>query len=82
MNDNPKNNILMSKNIRQKNILHRNIPGLLAFFVIFSDIKCYFSDYRSYSTVFCNCQEEMVFYMLHNFMNFSEQKPVEFSQIF
>ena len=40
--------------------MHPNIPELLVFFVYFSTLRCFFSDYRSYYK-FCHCQEEMVF---------------------
>ena len=61
MNENLKNNILVSENIRQKGLtlleyfdaydkyMHRNIPELLVFFVwYFSILRCYFSDDHSY----------------------------------
>ena len=61
MNDNPKNNILMPKNIRQKRltILEYFVSSIVS---VFCDIFQHedFSHYRSYY-MFCNCQEEMVF---------------------
>ena len=76
MNNNPKNDIVISGNIRQKRLtileyfdtyiyhhkyMHQNIPELLVFFVwYFPTSRCYFSDYRS-NYMFWNCQEEMVF---------------------
>ena len=71
MNDHPKNNILVSKNIRQKRLIileyfdayichmHRNIPEVLVLFVwYFPTLRCCFSDFRSYYMCY-NCQEEM-----------------------
>ena len=71
MNDHPKNNILVSKNIRQNRLIileyfdayichmHRNIPEVLVFFVwYFPTLRCCFSDFRSYYMCY-NCQEEM-----------------------
>ena len=71
INDHPKNNILVSKNIRQKRLIileyfdayichmHRNIPEVLVLFVwYFLTLRCCFSDFRSYYMCY-NCQEEM-----------------------
>ena len=71
MNDHPKNNILVSENIRQKRLIileyfdayichmHRNIPEVLVLFVwYFRTLRCCFSDFRSYYMCY-NCQEEM-----------------------
>ena len=61
MNDNPKNNILLSENIRQKRlrileyfdayICHHYQPNKIP------TIRCYFSDYRSYYTN-CLCSRD------------------------
>ena len=76
MNDNLKNNILLSESVTEKRptileyfheyICHHYQPkSFLAPFVIwyFLTLRCYFWDYRSYY-MFCNCKEEMFFYKI------------------